>query len=91
MEASIWEKEFGTTGESLLERALAMYLLALSARHVVLPLRPSLDYKISTQIGHALLFSIVVLILCIHLSDATADAVSSTNCDRFLGASKYSR
>lgn len=88
MEASIREKEFGTIGESLLERALTMYLLALSVRHVVLPLRPSLDYNISTQIGHAHIFPsscCFCAFMSCHLynlgvSDATADGAASIYC-----------
>lgn len=62
-EASIRGEEFGTIGESLLERALTMYLLALSARHVVLSLPPSLDYNLATQIGQALIYVVA------HLAD----------------------
>lgn len=63
MEALIREKEFGTIGESPLKRALTMYLLALSARHVALPwqLRGT-DYNISTQIGHNLILFILLML-----------------------------
>lgn len=49
-------EEFGRIGKSLLERALTMYLLALSARHVVLSLPPSQDYNLANQIGQALIY-----------------------------------
>lgn len=35
-----------------------MYLLALSARHVVLSLPPSQDYNLATQIGQAVIYAL---------------------------------
>lgn len=56
-EASTRGKEFGTIGESLLERALAMYLFGfICEAYVVLPLPHSQAYNLTPQIGQALIY-----------------------------------